>query len=242
MTYRPEPISREPAYMKVCQALEQDILKGRLSIGDVLPTETILADQFGVNRSTVREGVRLLEQTGLIARGAAKRWVVSQVEATDVASSTSRALARSGVTFQNAWEALSVLYPQAASLVAARIDGDVLKNMQQRLEGQSQLKAGQHDDLVESVSEFFSDFAAAVDNPALQVAMESLNFLLASSLRKIIRSAPDAPSRILKAQRELMTAFEARDEERAVLWMTRHIADLRRGYQVAGVDVEARIL
>ena len=242
MTYRPQPIPREPAYLKVCQALEQDILQGRLSIGDVLPTETILADQFGVNRSTVREGVRLLEQTGLIARGAAKRWVVSQIEATDVASSTSRALARSGVTFEHAWEALSVLYPQAAAMVADRIDAETVAQMQQRLTLQSALKANQHDALVESVSDFFSDFAAAVGNPALQVPMESLNLLLASSLRKIIRSAPDAATRIQAAQRELIDAFAVGDKDRAVLWMTRHIADLRRGYQVAGVDVHARIL
>ncbi|MEM7282652.1 MAG: GntR family transcriptional regulator [Pseudomonadota bacterium] len=242
MSYRVEPIVREPAYLKVCQALEQDILDGTLSIGETLPTETMLADQFGVNRSTVREGVRLLEQTGLIVRGAAKRWVVTQVEAADVANNTSRALARSGVTFMQAWEALSVIYPQAAGLVAQRIDDQTLSRMKQRVADESKLNADQHDALVELVSEFFSDFAAAVDNPALEVSMESLNLLLTSSLRLILGGTPNALTRIVTAQKALIDAFSSGDQENARLWMTRHIGDLRRGYEVAGVDIRTLIV
>ena len=242
MSYKVARLEREPAYLKVCRALERDILEGQLKVGATIPTESNLADQFGVNRSTVREGVRLLEQTGLIVRGAAKRWVVKQVVASDVANTASRGMARSGVTFLQAWEALSVIYPQAAGLVADKITPEILQRMKDRVPLESSLRVGQHDVLVGLVSDFFADIVEAVDNPALQVPLESINLLLASSLQQILHGTPDAQSRIVKAQRELIDAFENGDTDKALLWMKRHIADLRRGYQVAGIDINTKIL
>ena len=66
-------IERAPAYRLVYDALEREIFAGRLRAGDPLPAETQLAEQLGVNRSTVREGIRLLEQSGLVERNGAKR-------------------------------------------------------------------------------------------------------------------------------------------------------------------------
>ena len=59
-------LERLPAYRLVYDAIEGQILSGRLRVGDPLPPEVQLAGQFGVNRSTVREGIRLLEQSGLV--------------------------------------------------------------------------------------------------------------------------------------------------------------------------------
>ena len=38
------------------------------SVGDRVPSETTMAGDFGVHRSTVREAVRVLEQNGLVRR------------------------------------------------------------------------------------------------------------------------------------------------------------------------------
>ena len=58
----------EPAYRKVAAALLDRILDRSLRDGDRLPPETELARQFGVNRSTVREALRELQTSGLLAR------------------------------------------------------------------------------------------------------------------------------------------------------------------------------
>ncbi|HEY5832150.1 MAG TPA: winged helix-turn-helix domain-containing protein, partial [Hyphomicrobiaceae bacterium] len=53
-----ERIKARPAYELVAEAIERKILAGRLKPGDPVGTESELVKQFGVNRSTVREGIR----------------------------------------------------------------------------------------------------------------------------------------------------------------------------------------
>ena len=62
------PFKRAPAYQVVSDKIREAILDGRIPAGKLLPTETALAGQFGVTRSTVREAIRLLEQSGLLGR------------------------------------------------------------------------------------------------------------------------------------------------------------------------------
>lgn len=59
-----------PRYQLVAQALIDDINSGRYEIGDLLPTEAELCEQFNVSRYTVREALRQLSDLGLIIRQA----------------------------------------------------------------------------------------------------------------------------------------------------------------------------
>lgn len=53
-------------YEDVIEQIENMILEGNLSPGDVLPTERELAQAFGISRGTLREAFRILEREGLI--------------------------------------------------------------------------------------------------------------------------------------------------------------------------------
>ena len=65
------------SYQEVFQQLEKAILQGNIKIGEPIPTEAELSRVFGVKRSSVREGIRLLEQSGLVVRGAGRRLIVT---------------------------------------------------------------------------------------------------------------------------------------------------------------------
>ena len=67
------PIDVAPAYQKVADAIEREIVNGRIKPGDPIGTEHDLVRQFGVNRSTIREGIRVLEEGGLIRRDSSRR-------------------------------------------------------------------------------------------------------------------------------------------------------------------------
>lgn len=51
----------------VFEQLRDHIVAGHVDPGDALPAERVLAEQLGVNRQAVREGLKRLEQAGLVA-------------------------------------------------------------------------------------------------------------------------------------------------------------------------------
>lgn len=55
-----------PLWKAIAEALRLDISEGRYGPGDKLPTESALAERFGVNRHTVRHGLALLVEQGLV--------------------------------------------------------------------------------------------------------------------------------------------------------------------------------
>lgn len=57
-----------PAYMKIHDQLKKDIDEHRWAIGERLPSERDLADQFAVSRMTLRQAVSLLVEEGVLER------------------------------------------------------------------------------------------------------------------------------------------------------------------------------
>jgi GntR family phosphonate transport system transcriptional regulator len=55
-----------PIYAQIADQLRQHIHQGVYQIGEQLPTETKLAQQFAVNRHTLRQAIALLKNEGLL--------------------------------------------------------------------------------------------------------------------------------------------------------------------------------
>ena len=62
---RMRPIDVPTMHEELQERLKEYILANKLQAGDPLPTEAQLADQLGVSRAAVREGLRSLESLGL---------------------------------------------------------------------------------------------------------------------------------------------------------------------------------
>jgi DNA-binding GntR family transcriptional regulator len=71
-TSRPRALAGHgaPRYMRVADALIADIEQGTYAVGEMLPPELEIAEQYGVSRYTAREAIRRLTQLGLITRRA----------------------------------------------------------------------------------------------------------------------------------------------------------------------------
>ena len=57
-----------PLYRQVEQHLVEQIVRGRYSVGDLLPTEAELCEEHGVSRHTVRQALRRIHDLGMIER------------------------------------------------------------------------------------------------------------------------------------------------------------------------------
>lgn len=242
MTNAFQPLERAPAYMKVFRAIEERISDGRLVDGAHLPTEAELCAQFAVTRSTVREGLRLLEQSGLIVRGAAKKFFIKRPVAADIAAAASKSFALGGVTFSEVFDALATMYPEAARLAAKRLSRAKIADLKSVGDMLKSARDSDYEATVAGAVEFFQQIAKGLDNRVMLAMLQTLNLMIGESLRHVIARAPMAKDRILNAQAKLAEAFEARDGDLAAVWMTKHIADLKRGYDVAKVDLDEAIL
>lgn len=67
-----------PLYYQIKEAIKADIEQGTLKPGDQLPTETELADQLGISRSTVRQALLSLAREGRVYRRRGKGTFVSE--------------------------------------------------------------------------------------------------------------------------------------------------------------------
>lgn len=61
-----QPIARSRSYELVVDQIEEQILAGRLRVGDRLPGERDLASHLQVSRAAVREAIRSLEAQGVV--------------------------------------------------------------------------------------------------------------------------------------------------------------------------------
>lgn len=236
-----DPVDREPAYTRVAGAIEEKILSRELRAGDPLPPETDLAQQFRVHRSTVREALRRLESAGLITRPpGAKRMVVSRPAAAQLASGMRHALVLHDVTFVAVWEAMMVIEPEVAALAAMRRTQSDLQALQLAHEAfKASPKGDPH--AVEIVGKFFELLGVAARNQVLMLAKQSLTRALAPSLLKMIDSVPQARSRIADAQKRIIASLREKNVEEARRWMSKHVKDFKRGYEVAGISPDTPI-
>lgn len=237
-----QPLKKEPAYLKVYQAIEEKILSGQMDEGAVLPTETDLCAQLGVTRATVREGLRLLEQVDLIERGAAKRFYVKRPDASDIAATTSKGFALGGITFREVWEALRAMYPEAARMAAERLTTSDIAALEDTHERLKVSDPEASDATVDLAVEFFQRLARGLNNRVLLAMLQSLNMMIGVSLRNVIAGTPDPQTRIILAQAEIISALKNRDADKASRWLARHVDDLRRGYEIAGVDLDVAVV
>jgi len=60
------PITRSRLHEEIVKIIQKQIMEGEMAPGDKLPTERELAETFDVNRATVREALRKLENLDLV--------------------------------------------------------------------------------------------------------------------------------------------------------------------------------
>ncbi|MBW0100890.1 FadR/GntR family transcriptional regulator [Pseudonocardia sp. KRD291] len=125
-----EPIRRLKVADSVAEQLESMIGRGDFSPGDKLPPERVLAEQFGVGRSSMREAIRIVEANGMLRTDhGIGVFVVSKTRRTP---DLSHLLVLNEYTVPELFEARITLERDAAGFAAQRIapeGADTLHNI-----------------------------------------------------------------------------------------------------------------
>ncbi|MGV6873983.1 FadR/GntR family transcriptional regulator [Pseudochelatococcus sp. B33] len=233
-----DPIQQEPAFRLVAKAIERKIVGGEMKPGDTLPSEAKLAESLGVNRSTLREAIRALEQNGFVRREAGrKKLFASLPQSDDISRRLKTAMVLDQVTFEELWEAMFVLEPATAQSAAKRRTDSDLEALAANLE---KTRAAHADSaaLTELDIEFHHIVALATGNRAIQAARLPISELFYPPFLMVM-SRLNAAERLLFAHERIAEAIGKQDETSARDWMEKHILDFRRGYELANLDIGA---
>jgi DNA-binding FadR family transcriptional regulator len=129
------PATRRLTREKIALTLAQDILRDvaaqQLQPGDRLQSEADMLTHYGVARSSLREGLRILEVLGLIdiRTGPGGGPVVRQVSARDFARTSSFYLQANGMTMRELVQARLDLEPMLVANAARRRDPAIVERL-----------------------------------------------------------------------------------------------------------------
>lgn len=232
-----EKLQRQPAYKALANYITREIMEGRIKPGEQLPTEAELVMQLGASRSTIREGIRLLEETGLIKRRNGKRLLVSSPSSDAIGVQLERAIVLNQVTFREVWETAMVFEPAAATAAASNIAQTELDELIDNVRRTEQsLEAGES--LLNLDIAFHALIAKAAHNRVLLLTREPLQRLFYPAFATVLDRVPPASRRLVEAHRTILEALIAGDPVQANLWMVKHIEDFKRGWHAAQLDLE----
>ena len=233
-------IHSTPAYQLVAEAIENRILSGGIRPGEPIGTEAELVKQFGVNRSTVREGIRLLEHDGIIQRQSNRRLAVSLPHYERLASRTTRAMVLHEVTFRELYEAAMALQMATIEGATQRATPEIVSAMAENIDRTARVL----DDpaaVAALDSEFHSLIGKASANRVLQLAREPSDLLVYPTTKLILSKVKEGAARLLHAHRMLLEAIRRNDVEAGRLWARRHLNDWRKGFERSGNDLDQPI-
>lgn len=232
-----EKIAHQPAYRVVSEKIRKAIVSGEIETGELLPTETNLAEKFGVTRSTVREAIRLLEHGGILGRADRKRLVVTLPPTDTVGRTVSSALLMHQVTYEELWQVAMGLEPLASKLACTAA---TLKDKQLLAANLVHTREvmDDHDALLDAEVGFHNILAEATHNSALLLARAPLNELFYPAAWGAVIRALSPGERILIAHQQIYGAICENNPDKAEEWMKKHMLDFRRGIEMGNLGFD----
>ena len=215
----------------VASQLRRQIVLGELKEGDQLPPESVLMEQFGVSRPTLREAFRILEAEGAITvrrgvRGGAR------VQAPDISVAARQIgllLQYRGALLSDVYEVRAVLEPAAARMTARRRTSADLARLQEVLDRHRESL----DDPAASIAadaEFHRLIVELSGNETLQILTGMLTNIIREGDRSYAEShdwqhEQELAKIAIRAHTRLVELIRKRSGEEAEEFWRKHLAE-----------------
>ena len=163
----------------IARQLRRRIVRGTLSEGDVLPSETELLAQFGVSRPTLREAVRVLESESLVLvkRGSRGGIEVSVPRVEKAAHYAGLLLEYRQATTADVFEAAAAIEGPCVAMLARTRTAQDLKTLRRALESE-QASGGDKTDLLDQQNDFHRLVIDLAGNQTLMVLSDVLRHII----------------------------------------------------------------
>jgi GntR family transcriptional repressor for pyruvate dehydrogenase complex len=222
-----QTIQTERLYEQIVQQIEQRILNGDLKIGDRLPPERELAEQFGVSRTAVREAIKALREKGLLQIQVGRGTFISN-GTSQVVRHSFDLMMRSGRDngLANLVEVREILEPEIAALAAVRAKEEHIDAMRQAVKTMD-AALNDPDAFIEADLDFHLALADAAQNMLIPALIDSIVDLLREQRARIFR-VEGGPQRGQIHHKRILDAVAQHDPETAREAMRVHLYQVRQ--------------
>jgi GntR family galactonate operon transcriptional repressor len=214
------PLARDRLFEQIVEQVGQRIVSGEYAPGERLPSEPVLAAQYGVSKPAVREAMKILAAKRLISIHQGRGTFVNPRDDWNVLDQFILAATMPVVALRHLVEVRRHFEPEIAALAAERATRADLEWMREVLD-----HASQRLDLEEHVrwdTAFHQALARATGNPVYEIIMNSMGELLVESRRRLF-GVDGAAERAYHHHAAIFAGVENEDAEEARRAMLHHI-------------------
>lgn len=228
------PIQPIKVFERVAEQIEKRIVDGELRVGDRLPTERDLADQFQVSRTAVREAMKILAQKGLVDMRPGRGTIVidgAQEAMEDSIGLLMKMKIGEAGSSDNLVEVRAILETEIAALAAARATEKEIAAMQEAIRVMDE-SLNDADAFITADNSFHEALAQATQNALIFTLLNSIVSLL-SEQRKQIFAVEGGPQRGQMHHRRIFESVIRRDPVSARAAMGAHLLQVREDVSAA---------
>jgi GntR family transcriptional repressor for pyruvate dehydrogenase complex len=213
-------------YEQLAERIKDRIVNDKLKVGDRLPNEYELAEQYGVSRTVVREAMKTLAKEGLVqVRPGRGTFVVSGLHQAVKDSINSLLLLDKSEDWHELIEVRELLEPGIAFLAAERAEAEDIVCLQKAVEIMDSAM-NDSEAYIAADNNFHQTLARATRNEILVTLVEPIVGLLTVQ-RKRIFDVKEGPQRGQFHHKRILEAVRSHNPEMARLASIEHLHQVR---------------
>lgn len=214
----------------IIDQIRNAIFEGRLKLGDKLPSERELVQNFKVSKATLREALRSLEVLGFleIRKGISGGAFVTEVDMTKAKDSFTNFLLFKNLSLRDLSEVRLLLEPYIAEKATLAITEEELNRLKKLIKDSERAIKG--DIAFESRKdeiEFHRIIASIAGNPILMFILDFVENLLIDT-KEILKPGKEFSGKVLRAHKRIYSGLLERNVKKVHKEMVKHIREVEK--------------
>lgn len=228
------PIVRKKLSDEVAERLLEEIERGRWAVGDKLPPERSLMEEYGVGRPSVREAMQRLASMGLVEISHGERATVKAIDARNMLGQIDRTvrhlLLSSPQALGRLKEARLMFEAGMVRLAAEKAGADEIAALHACVDRLEQL-VGSPPEFVRADIDFHIAIAAISGNPIYTAVSEAMLGWLAEFHQELLR-VPGAEQVTIREHKRILKQIAAHDAPKAERALREHLLRANNKYRL----------
>src|SRR6266508_3911845 len=228
-------VDRNKIYISIVDQIVEGIRSGTFKPGEVLPAERLLAEQFGVSRTSVREAIRVLEHAGVLDVRTGSGRYVSDGALSSASLLRTRAALEGDQSPLDLVVARRAVEPLCAELAATQRNQRDLAALWRAFENHRTVVEAESDPRQADIA-FHLAIAEASHNTVLEVLMNQIAGMMRQHTWQEFtdrsRHKPGRPQLNVEHHRAIGDAIDAKNPTHARKAMNAHLADVEQSVLV----------